>query len=175
MPHSWLTGHIQILNAFRTSHPADISFYLFHSWLSQNARKYFPDLDGKIPGVVYLDLWPLTYSYALVFDAEAGSQFTVTQNLKKHDVVHDYLVLMTQGHDLFSGNGQLWKTWRSRLNPGFSARHMATLLPEILEEVTTFVDILKGKAGTNGSWGSVFSLEPTAVSLTFDVITRTIL
>ena len=117
----------------------------------------------------------MTYSYALVFDGEAGTQFTVTPSLKKHDVVRDYLVLMTQGNDLFSGNGQFWKTWRSRLNPGFSARHMATLIPELLEEVTTFVDILKSKAGPNSSWGPVFQIEPRAINLTFDVITRTIL
>jgi hypothetical protein len=31
---------------------------------------------------------------------------------------------------------------------------MATLISEHLEEVTTFVDILKSKAGPNGSWGT---------------------
>ncbi|RYP36410.1 hypothetical protein DL767_003373 [Monosporascus sp. MG133] len=144
LPHSWLLGHIKILNEFRTSHPADVSFYQFPAWLKSSAGKYFPQ--GKVPGVVYVDLWPLTYSYAFVLDGEAGTQFTVSPSLNKHDVVGDYLVLMTHGHDLFAGNGQLWKKWRSRLNPGFSSRHMATMIPEILEEVITDIRIDDQKA-----------------------------
>jgi cytochrome P450 len=175
LPHSWLFGHLRILFDWRGSNPSDISFYLFHTWVAQNACKYSPEFNGKTPGVLYLDFWPLTYSYALVVDGEAGAQFTVTPSLDKHPVVADYLVMMTHGHDLFSSNGQFWKTWRTRLNPGFSARHMSTLMPELLEEVTTCVDILKSRAGSNGTWGPVFQLEPTAINLTFDVITRTIL
>lgn len=122
-----------------------------------------------------MDLWPLTYSYAFVIDGEAATQFTVSPSLNKHDVVGDYLVHMTHGHDLFAGNGQLWKKWRSRLNPGFSSRHMTTMIPDILEEVITFVDVLKAKTGANGSWGQVFLMEPKAINLTFNVITRTIM
>lgn len=175
IPHSWLFGHLPVLFKWRGESPEDISFYLFQTWLSKQGKTYFPNGDGRMPGVVYMDLWPLTYSYAFVHDAEAGTQFTVSPNLDKHAVVADYLNLMTKGMDLFAGNGKFWKTWRNRLNPGFSARHMATLMPELLEEVAVFVDILKGKAGSNGSWGPVFQLEPKAINLTFDVITRTIL
>jgi cytochrome P450 len=124
---------------------------------------------------VYLDLWPLTYCYALVYDGVANQQFTQVQSLNKHQVVRDFLVYMTQTHDLFSSDGQIWKTWRSRFNPGFSSRNISTMIPELMEEVLVFVDILKQKAGPNGTWGQVFPLEPKTTNLTFDIIVRAIL
>lgn len=99
----------------------------------------------------------------------------MSPSLNKHAVVGDYLRLMTHGHDLFAGNGQLWKKWRTRLNPGFSSRHMATMIPEILDEVLIFTDILKSKSGVDGAWGEVFPMEPRAINLTFNVITKTIM
>lgn len=117
----------------------------------------------------------MTDCYALVYDAVAVTQFTTGQSLEKSAVVRNFLVHMTDNRDLFSSEGQVWKTWRSRFNPGFSSRHILTMVPQLLEEVAVFVDNLKQQSGQNGSWGEVFPLEPKTTSLTFDVIVRALL
>ncbi|KAH8912669.1 cytochrome P450 [Coniochaeta sp. PMI_546] len=45
-------------------------------------------------------------------------------------------------------------------------------VPELLEEIEVFVDILSKKAPTNGTWSDIFPLEEKAINLTFDIIGR---
>jgi cytochrome P450 len=67
-------------------------------------------------------------------------------------------------------NGDQWKLWRSLLNPGFSASHMLSLIPSVVDAVDVFCQLLKEKVHTG-----VFSMDTMAVDLAMDVITRTAL
>lgn len=60
--------------------------------------------------------------------------------------------------------GQMWKTWRSILNPGFSSQHLMTLVPEIMISR----DILQGNVAPT----DMFPLEDIALNVTIDVIRR---
>lgn len=171
LPHSLLFGHLPIFGDFRAAYPPDVNIYEFHGWLAANVKKYFPDREN-LPPVVYVDLWPMSVSLALVFDAVAASQFTMVQSLPKERVSTEYMTPLTGNMDIVSSEGQLWKTWRSRFSPGFSPRNLTALLPELIEEVQVFVDGLKKLAGKNGEWGSVFQLEEKTTNLTFDIIVR---
>ncbi|CAJ2509202.1 Uu.00g142280.m01.CDS01 [Anthostomella pinea] len=171
LPHSLIWGHLKIFGDFRAAHPPDVNIYVFHPWLAANSKKYFPGLDG-LPPVVYVDMWPVTDSLALVFDPVAGSQFTQTPSLPKLPLTTEFLEPMTSGLDLVSDNGDSWKTWRSRFNPGFSQRNLTAMLPELIEEATVFINGLKKLAGSGDSWGPVFQLEQRTTNLTFDVIVR---
>ncbi|KAI0384729.1 cytochrome P450 4V3 [Hypomontagnella monticulosa] len=171
LPHSLLFGHLPIFADFRKETPPDVNIYVFHTWLAENYEKYFPG-SGSLPPVIYLDLWPLTSSLAMVTDPAAASQFTVTQSLPKVGIVKEFISTLTSCVDILTTEGQAWKTWRSRFNPGFSQRNLTTMLPEIIEEVAVFVDGLKKLAGDSGSWGPVFQLEEKTTNLTFDIICR---
>jgi cytochrome P450 len=171
LPHSLVFGHLKIFDDFRKTHPPDISIYVLHDWLHDKAKEFFP-AEGKVPPVVYMDLWPFSPCFALVFDPVAASQFTQVRSLPKMALILEFLDPLTRGLDVVSMNGQLWKTWRSRFNPGFSSRNVNTLLPELIEEVVVFTNLLKARAGENGSWGKVFQLEEKTTNLTFDVIVR---
>ncbi|KAI1496451.1 cytochrome P450 4V3 [Biscogniauxia marginata] len=173
-PHSLLFGHMQFFADFRAAHPPDVNLYVLHTWLARNWKKYFPDQDA-LPPVIYLDCWPFSDPLALVFDPLAASQFTQIKNFPKSSFLADFLRPMTGGIDIVSSEGQAWKTWRSRFNPGFSPRNMTALLPDLLEEATVFVDGLKKMAGRNGEYGAVFPLEERTTNLTLDVITRSAL
>lgn len=174
LPHSLLFGHLPIFADFRKAHPPDVNIYTFHTWLSKNCNNYFPDLD-YLPPVVYLDLWPFNDPLAMVTDPVAASQFTSVRSLPKVQVTRDFIDPLTSCVDIVCTEGQVWKTWRSRFNPGFSQRNLTALLPEVIEEVNVFVEGLKAMAGENGAWGSVFQLEKRTTDVTFDIICRTAL
>ncbi|KAI5920544.1 vera protein [Camillea tinctor] len=174
LPHSLLFGHMPILADYRAAYPPDANIYNLHQWLMKNFKKYLPDQD-ELPPVVYLDCWPASAPLALVFDPLMAAQFTYTKSLPKSKLTTDFLKPFTGGTDMVSSEGEAWKTWRSRFNPGFSQRNMTALLPDLLEEVTIFVDGLKKLAGKDGQWGPVFQLEERTTNLTLDVITRSAL
>lgn len=171
LPHSLLFGHLPIFGDFRAAHPPDANIYMFHYWMVANFKKYFPSEDN-VPPVVYLDLWPISGSLAAVFDPVAATQFTQTKSLPKDTLMTEYMNPLTENLDIVSSEGQLWKTWRQRFNPGFSPRNLTALLPEIIEEALVFVNGLKNLAGKDGKWGPVFPLEEKTINLTFDIIVR---
>lgn len=46
------------------------------------------------------------------------------------------------------------------------------LIPELIDEIMVFKDLLGKMAGPSGQWGDVFQLEERTTNLTFDVILR---
>ncbi|KAI1373879.1 vera protein [Hypoxylon crocopeplum] len=173
LPHSLLFGHLPIFAKFGSIHPPDVNIYVFHTWVVENYREYFPD--GHPPPVVYLDLWPFSDSLALVNDPAVASQFTQIKNLPKVAMVKQYIDPLTSGLDIFCTEGQEWKAWRSKLNPGFSVRNLTAIVPDVIQEVVVFANGLEKMAGEDGNWGPVFQLEGRTTNLTFDVICRAVL
>lgn len=172
LPHSWLLGHLPIVAQLKNDMPPDVSFIAFHGWLAANVKKYFPELD-QVPPVVYLDMWPfLKEPVVIVFDATSSANFMTNRSLDKHSITKDFLRPLTDGLDILSSHGEVWKKWRSTLNPGFSPRNIVAMTPELLEEMLVFVDGLENSAGKDGTWGDVFQLQDQTTNLTLDVIFR---
>ncbi|KAJ1338307.1 sterigmatocystin biosynthesis cytochrome P450 monooxygenase [Microdochium nivale] len=171
LPHSWLFGHLPLVVQHRKDFPGDLHVSLFFLEITKNYKKYFPDRTAP-PSVTYLDLWPLGNAVCVCVDPVVSPQFTQTKSLPKGTMVKYLMGPLTGGRDLVSLEGDEWKLWRSRFNPGFSARNITALVPTILEEVDVFVHQLEQLAGPDGSWGDVFQLEKRAMNLTFDVIGR---
>ncbi|KAK7993757.1 hypothetical protein PG989_007138 [Apiospora arundinis] len=175
LPHSIFFGHLPVFADFAKKHPPDVNVYVFHTWLMENCETFFPGYDC-LPPVVYLDLWPISTSLALVTDPVAAAQFTMVKSEPKIAVFRKFIWPMTKCLDILTTDGQIWKTWRSRFNPGFSQRNLTAFMPEIIEEVSVFVDRLKKQAvaskGDGNGWGPVFQLEKMTTDLTFDVICR---
>jgi len=175
LPHSWLWGHLKVMADFRKDAPDDANMYEFHPWLRKHAATYFPE-EPVLPPVVYLDLWPFSSGLAMVSGVEMLPQFTQKPDLPKGDTISEFLGPLTGGLDLVTINGPAWKLWRTRFNSSFSPRSIQALLPELIEEVEAFVNVLKNKAGrvtTHGNaWGPMFQLHDKTINLTFDVILR---
>lgn len=73
---------------------------------------------------------------------------------------------VTGGLDLVSMEDQTWRTWRRIFNPGFSAQHMVTLIPSMIEELSIFKNVLRDHSDKR----DVFSLDEAAINATIDVI-----
>ncbi|KXJ96814.1 cytochrome P450 4d8 [Microdochium bolleyi] len=171
MPHSWLLGHLPMVVQHRKAFPDDLHVSMFFLELLKNYQKSFPGLANP-PSITYVDLWPLGDPICICLDPAVSPQFTQTKSIPKGTLVKYLLGPLTDERDLVCLEGDEWKLWRSRFNPGFSARNITALVPTILEETDVFVHQLEQLAGPDGSWGEVFQLEKKAMNLTFDVIGR---
>lgn len=69
---------------------------------------------------------------------------------------------------IITTTGQQWRFWRKVFDPGFSASHLTTLIPMVIERVKVFTEKLEAHVEAN----DVFSLLPLTKSLTIDVIGR---
>lgn len=160
-PHHPIFGHILLMASIVKKLPRDA----YGHYLAHQIQLQFPHLDSFL----YLDTWPFSSPLLLVISPHAFSQFTQeSQTLLKHPGIRQFLRPLAGKHNLVSMEGSLWKTWRNIFNPGFSASHLTTIVPEIMEEVLVFRDILRGHAGK----GDIFSLEEATLNLTLDVIGR---
>jgi len=66
----------------------------------------------------------------------------------------------------FDMQGEFWKSWRKRFNPGFAPQHLLTLLPCILDKTRIFLEHMDKFAMS----GEQFRMEYYATGLTFDII-----
>ncbi|KAK3314244.1 cytochrome P450 4V3 [Apodospora peruviana] len=170
MPHSFLFGHLGIIYRLTKGKPSDMHANYIASLLMQNWKSVYPD-QKSCPGLLYVDMWPIAPPIIFTIDpALPGQSF---YNLHHHHPnTLGYLKPLTENLDLVSFRGETWRTWRTRLSYGFAPKNITALLPTILDEVVVFCDVLRSKAGENGSWGDSVQLEPMTTSLTFDIIAR---
>ncbi|KAI3320738.1 cytochrome P450 [Xylariaceae sp. AK1471] len=142
------------------------------SWLANNCKRWIPDLE-RTPPILYLDIWPVFPDLMMmVLDAEVSTQFTQIRSLPKHPITRTFLEPLTDNLDMTSADGKQAKVWRSRFNPSFSPRNINLVIPELIDEILVFKELLGEMAGSNGSWSEVFQLEERTTNLTFDVILR---
>jgi cytochrome P450 len=132
-------------------------------------EKEYPDIYAR--GLVYVDVWPISRPMLAVYHPDMMNQFTVERSMLKDEQLHIELQFLTQCLDIISLEGQLWKTWRSIFNPGFSARNLIQLVPDMMEEVEVFREGLRVAA----TQGTMFKMVERAEKLTVDVIGRTVL
>lgn len=119
-------------------------------------------------GLVYMDTWPFGCPMLAVFHPDIMAQFTQDISLPKHTLMHDEFMPFDGCNNLVCQNGQVWKTWRSVFNPGFSSKNLVALIPAFLEEIDHFRDWLEVIAKA----GKVVQLEPKAMRTTSDIIGR---
>lgn len=174
LEHSWLLGHLPFVYGWTRQNPKDTHIFRLMYHVLDNYQRLFPGQE-TLPPVLYLDLWPIETPLMIVFDPAVTAQFTQETSLPKHSVLTEIMIPLTKGKDLNTISGEPWRYWRSRFNPGFSARNTMALLPEVIEEIVVFAGKLDNYAGPDGQWGRAFQMETETVNLTFDVIGRAIL
>ena len=132
--------------------------------LPGQVRREIPDVGP----VFYLDMWPFSLPILVVSSPSAAYQLTQERSPPKADGLRTYMRPLTQNKDLVSLEGLPWKHWRNVFNPGFSAGHLINLVPQIIQEVSTFCEVLREHAHAN----DLFLLEESTVNLTMDTIGR---
>ena len=159
-PHHPIFGHLLVLKDVVSKNPSDMHGQLLPNQLQQA----FPSLGS----VFYVDTWPINAPLLVIASPDAARQITQDHSLPKFAALRGFLRPITGQSDLITMEGEQWKVWRNTFNPGFSAAHMMSLVPSILEETLVFRDILRERALK----GEVFPLTETTTNLTMDVIGR---
>jgi cytochrome P450 len=137
-----------------------------HNWVPYIRNKY------ATGNIFYVDLWPLGPRIMYIADPEVASKFITTgQSLPKSPLETDFINKLLGDKNMVSAEGHNWKSLRTMFNPGFSASHLMTLVPYIVDASMVFHDIIQQKAET----GELFQMEEVATRLTIDIIGKVVL
>jgi cytochrome P450 len=158
---NWWFGHLLVLDNKLKKLPPDVNVYMAMDDLVR---------DHEDTEVFLMDYWPVYDPVLMIFGPEVAQQASVKYDLPKPTHQEDDFRPIIGGSSLITMNGDQWKLWRSLLNPGFSASHMLSLIPSVVDAVDVFCQLLKEKVHTG-----VFSMDTMAMDLAMDVITRTAL
>lgn len=120
----------------------------------------------NLPPIFYLDLWPFNACMLVVMDPDAADQFTVDYSLPKYADMKKFIQPLAGSKNLLTMENPEWKYWRSIFNPGFSASHLMSLAPSMVDSLVVFREIL----GEIADSGRMCRLEEIATRLTFDII-----
>lgn len=159
-PHHPVLGHLQLMSEITSKLPTDIHGHV----LPHQIKLQFLDLGP----VFYLDPWPFGPPMLVITAPDQAYQITQAHSLPKFHALRDYMRPVTGGNDLITMEGSKWKKWRNIFNPGFKSGHLMTLVPEMINEISTFCEVLRGLAITH----EIFSMDSVATKLSFDIIGR---
>lgn len=159
-PHSFLFGHLKLLGETFKSLPSDVHYQAAAVTI---ARKY------NMPGVFYLDLWPVSWAQIVVTDPDLALHMTAVRNHPKHEGEALMIDPLIGNGNIVTTNGPQWKHLHKMLSPAFAISHITNMRAMIADEVMKFRSVLHKKAKS----GEVFKFEEPTQHLTFDVISTT--
>lgn len=119
----------------------------------------------------YLDTWPFATPILVVLKPDMIYQLTQANQIPKDKGVRHFLEPLTGKEDLVTLEGAAWKRWRAIFNPGFSVSHITSLVPDMIELVEVFKNILDKHAKN----GNILYLEEATLNLTIDMIGKLVM
>lgn len=132
----------------------------YHAVVTTISRKY------NLPGLFYLDLWPIAWGQIVVTDPDLALDVTVVRNHPKHEAIGLIVNPIIGDSNIVSTDGPRWKHLHKMVSPAFSISYITEMRPMVAAEVMKFRSILQQKAES----GETFRLEDCTHNLTFDVI-----
>ena len=132
-------------------------------YIAAEVRRTMPEIGP----LFYLDMWPFGPQILVVSSPDAAFQITQKHSLPKYRGLRKFIYPLTHGFDLLTMEGPQWKSWRGIFNPGFSAAHLITLVPSLVEDTMVFCDLLRQRDKLG-----VAPLEDATTNLAMDVIGR---
>jgi cytochrome P450 len=159
-PHSFAAGHLPTIASIVKLFPADgLKVYIF----GEMNRRF-----GK-SGAMYLDVWPLGSPFLVITSPFLANQVTTTSvAYEKPDALRTWFYPLTGGISIFDAPAEKWKSLRALFVRGFSANHLLSLIPQMVEETEVYCDTLRQHARK----GDMFSLDQTTLRFMLDVIGR---
>ncbi|KAM0191812.1 hypothetical protein ACHAPC_002124 [Botrytis cinerea] len=155
-PHHWLLGHIPLSASIIGNLPP----YAHGVYVGDQIRQRYPHLDSAF----YLDNWPLAAPILIVLKPDMMYQLTQANQIPKDKSIRAFLKPLTGESDLATLEGDTWKYWRGMFNPGFSAGHVSSLVPGMIEEIKIFKYLLR-KNAESGKMMFLEDASPTSQSI----------
>ncbi|OAP61300.1 hypothetical protein AYL99_03501 [Fonsecaea erecta] len=156
-------GHLKIAGDCKKLFPPNCHV---QNWANYIRKKY------DLGDVFYVDWWPLGPRWVFIADPELASKFLTTgQSLPKSRLTTKYLTRLLGSNNMVGLEGQAWKSLRSIFNPGFSASHLITLVPYVVDSSLVFLDLLRDKAKAN----ELVELDPLSIGFAIDIIGKVVM
>ncbi|OQV04103.1 hypothetical protein CLAIMM_09044 isoform 2 [Cladophialophora immunda] len=156
-------GHLKIAGDCKNLFPPNCHV---QNWANYIRKKY------DLGDIFYVDWWPLGPRWMFIADPELASKFLTTgQSLPKSRLTTKYLTMLLGANNMVGLDGQAWKSLRSIFNPGFSASHLITLVPYVVDSSLVFLDLLREKAQTN----ELVELDPLSIGFAIDIIGKVVM
>lgn len=155
--HTFRHGHLAVFTEAAIAFPPGTHPQYFYTYLAQ---KY------SLPGIFYIDLWPLAVPQIVITDPEAVTNVLTVNPFPKHPQIEMFLRPFT-GHDsIAASNGERWKTNHRMVGAGFTTSYIKPMVGMIAEQGVTFHERLRSLAAKN----EPFNLEEETSKTIFDVI-----
>ncbi|KAI0378394.1 cytochrome P450 [Hypomontagnella monticulosa] len=161
LPNHLLWGHLKTFGEFMQRGIHD-----------RHPDKIFEEMWASIgrPPIMLIDLRPINPPMALICTHDLAEQISKPT---KHfplstpkSPTWTHMIPLIGSTSILGREGLDWKDLRKRYNPGFTAQHLSSLLPLIIEKTEPFWAHLDRSSAS----GEEFSLETLISNLTFDVI-----
>lgn len=162
-PYNPVFGHLLFCGNVLSTLPKDAH----PQYLVDQIRRTLPELGPNY----YIDTWPFGEIMLVLSTPKTLYQMAQDRSLPKHHNLRTFLYPLTGGLDIVTMEGQIWKTWRSNFNPGFSNHHLMALVPDIVRETDVFSEVLARYATS----GESFAMKRHTDDLTMDVIGKVVL
>ncbi|KAF2467469.1 cytochrome P450 3A30 [Lindgomyces ingoldianus] len=158
-PYDFIWGHLKLMGEITSLFPSNCHVQVYITTIS---RKY------KLPGLWYLDLWPLGPTFLVITDPDLALYITVQKNHPKHPVEQEFIAPIVGENNIVAAEGPAWKYLHNMLAPPFAISAVRNLAEMMSEEVMVFRSTLHKLAKTR----EVFRLEDISSNLTFDVVAK---
>ncbi|VUC32684.1 unnamed protein product [Clonostachys rosea] len=155
--HNFLSGHLAAMTEASQAFPPGTHPQYFYTYL---AHKY------KLPGIFYIDLWPLAVPQIVITDPDIAMQILTVNPFPKHPQIEVFLQPFTGKGSIAASNGDRWKYNHRMVGGGFTASHIKSMINMISEEGFTFHNRFKEMAER----GDAIALEEETSKAIFDVV-----
>ncbi|TDZ60852.1 putative sterigmatocystin biosynthesis P450 monooxygenase stcS [Colletotrichum trifolii] len=155
--HSFLWGHLGIMAEMAALMPPHCHPQYY---LTEIIHRY------NMPGVWYLDLWPIADPQLIVTDPNAAAQLLVVSPSPKHRAVEEFVRPVVGSGSIIAVNGEAWKFAHRLLGSGFSPSYVKPMLGMVADCVVEF----NGRLREFALRGDVISIEEETAKAVFDII-----
>ncbi|PSN73464.1 cytochrome P450 3A30 [Corynespora cassiicola Philippines] len=160
-PHNFFWGHLKIYGETMALFPPRSHFQAVITTL---AHKY------HLPGLFYMDLWPLGPEQLIITDPRLATQYVTNRKLPKHQLLADYLDPILGKGNIITVNGTHWKSIHDLLSPAFSVARVLDITTLIADDIMEFHNVISEIAVSK----TPFRLEEKINALVFDIIFKAI-
>lgn len=163
--HSFFFGHLLYLKSMIDKLPQNAHY---QNALGDIAREHFSK-----EGAFYLDLWPVSGLFLAVVSPKVAEQIHANpdMSMERPSLLPRFFKPICGGPSLFDLPEKKWRPWRAVFSKGFSADHILSLVPSMVDETAVYCETLQSLALDR----SMFYLDPTTLRFTIDVIGKAIL
>jgi cytochrome P450 len=91
-----------------------------------------------LPGLWYLDLWPVACGQLIITDPDVALHVTVTQNHPKHEAEKWAVDPLIGSENIVTSEGPLWKSLHKMISPAFSVQNITTMRPAVCKYNASF-------------------------------------